>query len=200
MSCYQLWGDILIPLISAIIGGLLTFLGVYYTIRKQEKKEKQEEILKYKPYLKISNDKCINEINCKKDIQDDVDLDKDLEVMDCYYSYLIDTFYIKNSENAECVIKEIILDSQRYALNETLLLNNEIVGISTTKNLFVATKKLLNEIYLTASDLLGNLYYYKCEFKNKKDSMYYYEQNEKVIKVYRSKYVITNISLPIEKI
>lgn len=64
VCCCQIWGDILIPLISAVIGGALTFLGVYYTIKKQEKKENRNERLNYKPYLKISQNKCKNEICC----------------------------------------------------------------------------------------------------------------------------------------
>ena len=81
LCCYQVWGDIIIPLLSALIGGALTFLGVFYTIKHQERKEKENECLKYKPYLKISLNQCRNEICCKEYIkstfdEEDIDFEK----------------------------------------------------------------------------------------------------------------------------
>lgn len=197
MSFYQILIDILIPLLCALIGGALTFGGVFYTIKKQETKEKQEEILKYKPYLKISSNQSKYEVCCREYIEDFINQEKHNKD---YYTFMLNTFYIINSNNAECVLKEIIIDNKRYPLNETILLNNEVVGITTTKNFCIGIEKPLKEIYLTATDLLGNLYYYKCEFKKNQDGMFFIQKNEeeKDLKVFRLKYDIVNIGLPEE--
>lgn len=88
----------------------------FYTIKKQEINEKQEEILKYKSYLKISPNQCKNEICCREYIEDSVNPEKYNK--DCYI-FMLNTFYIINSNNAECVLKEIIIDKKRHPLNNT---------------------------------------------------------------------------------
>lgn len=199
LCCCQIWGDILIPLISAIIGGALTFLGVFYTIKKQEEKEGRNEQLKYKPYLKISQNKCKNEICCKDYIKDTFDQDNiDFEKTKGFYTFRIETFYINNSNNAECILKSIIIDDQEYQLNEYLLSNNECVGITTTRTICINIARPIKIIYLKASDLLGNLYYYECEFKSEFDKfpcVVNYDNGNK-LNVYNLIYTIINIGLP----
>ena len=202
MNTYQIWADIIIPLLCALLGGLLTFGGVKYTIKKQEEKEKKNEKLKYKPYLKLTNHICGNEICCKDYIKDTFDQDNiNFETTKHFYSFRLNTFYIQNCV-AECIIKEIIIDNERYKLNESLLFSNEIIGISTTYNRCINIKNLLKNIYLVASDTLGNIYYYKCEFEVEYEhphSVAEYE-NGKMLNIFNVIYTIISIGLPNEKI
>lgn len=203
LCCCQIWGDILIPLISAIIGGTLTFLGVYYTIKKQEEKENKNEKLKYKPYLKISHNKSKNEVCCKEYIKDTFNQDNiDFEKTKGFYTFRIETFYINNSNNAECILKTIIIDNEEYKLNEYLLTNNEGIGITTTRNVCINIEQPIKTIYLKISDLLGNIYYCKCEFKSVYDKfpLVVEYENGKKLNVLNLIYTITNIGLPIQSI
>ena len=86
---------IIMPIVSAIIGGLLTFLGVRYTIRHEQIKNDKNEKLLNKPYLKISNQKGVETIYSDyiKDTfdEDNIDFDKTKH----FYSYQIDTIFLK---------------------------------------------------------------------------------------------------------
>ena len=44
MQCYDYWKDIIIPLLSALIGGFVTMLGVIITIKWESKKEKKKRV------------------------------------------------------------------------------------------------------------------------------------------------------------
>jgi len=55
LCCCQIWGDIIIPLISALIGGGLTLVGVIITIRHTNKTIRNDYISKYKPSFKLRN-------------------------------------------------------------------------------------------------------------------------------------------------
>ncbi|MBR4418927.1 MAG: hypothetical protein IKT33_02875 [Clostridia bacterium] len=205
VCCYLLWVDILIPLISAIIsaiiGGALTFLGVYYTIKKQQEKENKNEKLKYKPYLKISQSQCKNEIFCIDSIKHTFDQDNiDFEKTKFFYTATIQTFYITNGNNAECLIKEIIIDDQKYKLKTFLLSKNESIGIAVTGNFSINLKESIKNICLVVADLLGNKYYCSCEYKityDKPNSFVEYP-NGKKLNVINSIYKITNINLPVD--
>ena len=49
MDNVEILKNIIIPIVSAIIGGLCTFLGVLITILHEKKKEKEERLLANKP-------------------------------------------------------------------------------------------------------------------------------------------------------
>ena len=49
MDNMEILENIIIPIVSAIIGGLCTFLGVLITILHEKKKEKEERLLANKP-------------------------------------------------------------------------------------------------------------------------------------------------------
>ena len=51
MQCYDCWKDIIIPLLSALIGGFVTMLGVIITIKWESKKEKKNRIEAAKPWI-----------------------------------------------------------------------------------------------------------------------------------------------------
>ena len=50
MFTYDMFRDIWIPLLSGIIGGLFTLIGVILTIKYERKKDKIERTRNIKPY------------------------------------------------------------------------------------------------------------------------------------------------------
>ncbi len=189
---------IIMPIVSAIVGGLLTFLGVRYTIKHEQIKNDKNEKLLNKPYLKISNQKGIETIYSdyiKHTFdEDNIDFDK----TNHYYSYKINTIFLMNSSNGDCILKELIIDDNKYSLNNILLLKNESINIITTHNTYINAKNKINKIYIRATDVLGNNYFYNCLFKMEYEGLpaeVEYENGNK-LKVHMIKYTITNISLP----
>ena len=55
MFTYDMLRDIWIPLLSGIIGGLFTLIGVILTIKYERKKDKIERTRNIKPYLAIQH-------------------------------------------------------------------------------------------------------------------------------------------------
>lgn len=50
---YDMLRDIWVPLLSGIIGGLFTLIGVILTIKQERKKDISEHLQEIKPYLVI---------------------------------------------------------------------------------------------------------------------------------------------------
>lgn len=193
---------IIMPIVSAVIGGLLTFLGVRYTIKHEQIKNDKNEKLLNKPYLKISYQKGVENVYSDyiKDTfdQDNIDFDK----MTHFYSYQINTIFLLNSSNGDCILKEFIIDDNKYSLNNILILKNESINLITTRNSYVNAKNKINKIYIKASDVLGNNYYYECSFKIEYEGLPAEVEytNGKKLKIHMIKYTITNISLPLTEI
>ena len=203
MNSEKIWIDIMIPLICALIGGAITFFGVLITIKAQKKQDAKKEILKYKPYFKLSFSGNFKNIYVKEAIKSTLDIENiDYEKTKFYYAYKIDTICITNSPNNECILKEIIIDGQKYKLHETLLFKNETVNLISTNNNYNNSKEHIKEIYLCATDILENKYYYKCEFKPEYESRQYEIENNigQKIRVIPVQYIITNIGLPMTKL
>ena len=188
---------IIIPIVSAIIGGFLTFLGVFYTIKYEQSKSNKNEKMLNKPYLKISfqtGQETIRSTHIENTFNQN---NIDNNTTSCFYAYLIDKISIKNSSNANCILKEFVVDDVNFSLNNNLILKDEIFNLDITRNNYVNSLNLVKEIYISVLDVLGNTYYYKCDFKA------HYEIEPIIvgnnIKVFRMIYKITNISLPISK-
>ena len=189
---------IIMPIVSAIIGGLLTFLGVKHTIAFERNRDNENMVLLNKPYLKISHQKGSENVSCDyiKDTfnQENIDFDK----TKFYYSYLIETICLTNSSNADCILREFIIDGIKYSIGNVLFLKNESINLLTTKNYYVNAEKPINNIYIRADDVLGNAYYFECSFKTnyEKMPMEAIYENGKKLSILRITYKITNISLP----
>ena len=51
MSDLNIISDVIIPIVASLIGGLLTLGGVIITINTQNKKDKEANKMRIKPYL-----------------------------------------------------------------------------------------------------------------------------------------------------
>ena len=55
MSNLNIISDVIIPIVASLIGGLLTLGGVIITINSQNKKDKEANKMRIKPYLYANN-------------------------------------------------------------------------------------------------------------------------------------------------
>ena len=197
MNVLDILQYIIMPIISAIIGGLLTFLGVFYTIKFEQNKSNKNERMLNKPYLKISFQKGQETIRSAHMENTFNQNNIDNNITHCFYTYLIDKISIINSSNADCILKEFVVDDVKFSLNNVLILKNEIFNLDITRNNYVNSLNLVKNMYISVLDILGNTYYYKCDFKVQYENEPIIAENN--IKVFKIIYTISNISLPISK-
>ena len=138
--------QVVIPIVSAVYGGLLTLVGVAWTIRKSDKDRKDEEIKKAKPIFSYNilfknSSFSINRVCTIKD--KDIERFNDLK------------FEICNSPNSVLYVSRLFHDSKWFNLiGNKIILPNNVLPIT-----FSFTSK--NDIILEIKDSLSNIYFYK---------------------------------------
>ena len=145
----QVLQNIIISIVSAVYGGLLTLIGVAWTIRKSDKDRKIEEEQKAKPIF------TYNQIFNSPNVKDKI---KTCFPMGLEENYFCDVYLeIENSENSYFELMKIYHDSKWFVLeNNTIVLPNGKVVLSFRFN------NPLN-IFLIIKDRLNNIYYYQIE-------------------------------------
>ena len=156
MECNEIIKDIIIPIVSAVIGGLCTFLGVFLTILHEKKKEKEERLLSNKPLFyrldlrqeyeaKSSVDFCLGVGNFD---------DKEGQIFGV----------IKNTDNAVLIIDNVSVNDKIYKS-----LYGDVVDKNQIFNLYINVSEKINkddEIIFTVKDIMNNKYKYRIETKN----------------------------------
>ncbi len=148
--------NIVVPIVSAIIGGGLTLIGVLITIRNENKKRKEEIAISNKPLFYLvdpsQGDNYKNavyfEFSDKKEEHDGF-----IEIM------------FKNTDNAILVFDYISIDDKKYYPQ-----NGNVVDKNTTFDIFLYPTKNTNiknkKIIMSINDSLNNNYKYLLEYKN----------------------------------
>ena len=161
MEQFKILKDIIIPIVSAIIGGLFTFLGVFITIKHEKKKEKEEERLANKPLF------------YRLDLRQEYDYNKAVDFCLGVGNFDDKAGQIfekkKNTDNAILIIEGVSVNNKLYkSLYGNVIDKNQIV------NVYVNVSKKLDEsdeIIFIIKDIMENEYKYKVEVQYK-DSEY----------------------------
>ncbi|MFR6022206.1 MAG: hypothetical protein ACLUHC_04670 [Clostridia bacterium] len=160
MSDLNIISDVIIPIVASLIGGLLTLGGVIITINSQNKKDKEANKMRIKPYLYANNPYQI--IRGLDNADSFVMLNENGEKGD----YEIEGI-IKNTDNAILILRNVIIDGKYYYPE-----HGNVIDKNTVFYLYVFPNKIENDsnIYLTITDVMNNEYYYKmtCSFDGKK--------------------------------
>lgn len=144
--------DVVIPIVSAVYGGLITLVGVAWTIKKADNDKKEDSIKNATPYLQVNNYKR-NEVACNKVVI--------VEETDgkSYYPILL------NNIGAELCIVKYVKSNGIYIPVE----NAHLAPADTIRFDFHLKATTLESIIV--SDRLSN--YYKFEFQNYDERFYY---------------------------
>ncbi len=195
--------SIIIPLTSAVYGGLLTLVGVAWTIKAGNKKHSEEERKKLIPYLRLATHEeasCFVHTNFGTGLN--FNKKEDLEKLsnNTFYFYKINDFYVKNISKDCIIIESIIVDDEEYYFTEPKLLENgKALLIKTTGNNFVNAANVLTTIQLKCKDLLYNEYCLNCIFEHKQSRNCCYSETEIAGVNYvgfQMEYQINELSLP----
>ncbi len=149
--------EIIIPIVSAVIGGMFTFLGVFITIQHEKKKEKFERLLANKPlfykidYRQVYDDKSA------------VDFCFGVGNFDEKEGQIFGI--IKNTDNAIFIIDGISVNGKIYKS-----IYGDVVDKNQIINLYVNVSNCINnddEIIMIIKDIMNNRYEYKIEVQYK---------------------------------
>ena len=147
--------DIIIPVISAVYGGLLTLVGVAWTIKDTNNKKRQDELNKAKPMFSLMTDFYVA-------------LNSVYPTIPFYipnYSSLNDVRYISlfiNSDTSSFYVKSVY--SQSFGLL-TPTTNNVVLKNQHFKILINSDNAHEDKVILLAlEDIFGRLFYYELQY------------------------------------
>ena len=147
--------DIIIPVISAVYGGLLTLVGVAWTIKDTNNKKRQDELNKAKPMFSLMTDFYVA-------------LNSVYPTIPFYipnYSSLNDVRYVSlfiNSDTSSFYIKSVY--SQSFGLL-TPTTNNVVLKNQHFKILINSDNAHDDKVILLAlEDIFGRLFYYELQY------------------------------------
>lgn len=149
--------DIVIPMASAIFGGLLTLVGVAWTIRYTAKDKKEDAVKLNKPLLFIVNPKNVtspdNVVNTNLDFCPLEDGNESKKTMKASFK----PFFLKNGDFSYSVLRGIQIDDY-YSWIEIgqVFEKNTIYKITFNANFII--NKNPKRVYLILEDMLNNLY------------------------------------------
>lgn len=146
---------IMTAIISAIYGGIITLVGVAWTIKHNKDERKQDEIEANRPIIFPFNP--YNDFDSKKLL--DILFVDDNQATHKYVGM------IKNTDKAVLLLKEIIVDGVNIPIKYGDVLDKNMVA-----QIIVTSSKQLeyNSIILVGSDIRGNIIKYEMELKTEK--------------------------------
>lgn len=153
--------DIITTIVAAVYGGLLTLVGVAWTIRKGDKDKHEDDIEKFKPaFWVLTNDKTLNKgvfdfrselIGFSEIIHNNSN--------DCNW-VSIGNFSIQNSDKTVFFIYGFLINEKIYEVNNKFVVNKDDMVRFFVQDYHI---EKLNIFYIIVEDLIGNLY--KCCFR-----------------------------------
>lgn len=162
MSKNEIIINIIVPLVSSLIGGGLTVIGVILSIRHENKMKKKEIQKENKPFLYLINP--LQEYDYKS-VQQFVFDNKNIK------SNGFIEVILKNTDNAIMIMNIVKVDDvDYYPCNGRVVDKNTIICIRVAIDENIENIKK-STIIFSISDVMGNEYKYKLDYCND-DSKY----------------------------
>ena len=152
IGLYDVFIDIIIPLLSALIGGFVTMLGVILTIKHEQKKAAEERKQDAKPWLFSMDDK--ENFDCTK--ANDIILMADATLEGRPGLCIL----IKNTDNGVGIIEKLQTKNNTYLPTVGRVLDKNSISYV---HFFFAPHETLTDMFLHISDVYGNKYMYRVE-------------------------------------
>ncbi|MBR2350337.1 MAG: APC family permease [Clostridia bacterium] len=208
--------SIILTIIAAVYGGLLTLVGVAWTIKvtnekhkedliRVENERKEETRKKHIPYVRISfDDKKRAPMVVNAYITKGLDFNsaEDLALLKnkVYFLINIKNFDIKNISSKNIIIKGVFVHGKFYKFSaERIIEANECCEIRTTNNCWISVAHPENKIVLIVSDIIGNLYKIDCCVSHDIETSYHQiaSVGDEEYTGFQYSYEVTSIDLPI---
>ena len=148
--------QIIIPIVAAVYGGLLTLVGVAWTIRKSDKDRKLEEKNKVKPYLK----NYLKSYRLDQDVKIEfIDINKQ-DDFKCQ-SFVL---YLHNISKSIIFVTDIIIHNTYYSLKNVVLEKDGKIKLKI--NYYDKEIQILKNITIVGRDVLDNYYAFDMHSEN----------------------------------
>lgn len=148
--------QIIIPIVAAVYGGLLTLVGVAWTIRKSDKDRKLEEKNKVKPYLK----NYLKSYRLDQDVKIEfIDINKQ-DDFKCQ-SFVL---YLHNISKSIIFVTDIIIHNTYYSLKNVVLEKDGKIQLRI--NYYDKEIQILKNITIVGRDVLNNYYAFDMHSEN----------------------------------
>lgn len=167
MGCgsINVWVDIIIPILSAVLGGAVTMIGVLLTIHRDKKREEENYKKSVKPWI-YSMDSAENfDPKTANDIIMAVSPDKKLS------GGL--SFVIKNTDNGVGIIDKFVTENKTYIPIIGRILDKNSI---TYLHVYFEEDETIRDMYLYVKDVLGNEYKFKAYQHDDKRKSNYIEE------------------------
>lgn len=163
MCFYEVAKDIIIPIVSAIIGGAITLIGVQQTIKNENKKAQQDYLERIRPFFVIETYKTLD---LQKNTIKDTYTVKTFE--DDYQGNRVirwDGLLLSNVSDNVSIIGYVRIDNTKYnCLSMVPVKPGEFCEIHPT--VFpILTQNSVSSISIGVYDRLFNLYEYTLSFE-----------------------------------
>lgn len=180
--------NIVLTITAAVYGGLLTLVGVAWTIRKGdadrqdellriEKERAEEERKKHIPFVKVSREKTpLSEVSAYTHTGINFANPEDRARLKdkVFYSITIKDFDIKNISEGNIILKGIEVHNKYYTFSkEEILEPQSLCRISTTKNSAISQAETIDKLTLVVHDMLGYEYEIDCYITLRPDKNLY---------------------------
>lgn len=156
MVCNDVFVDIVVPLLSAIIGGALTLVGVWLTIHRDKKRDEDNLKKSVKPWI-FSEDN-FDHYDYKDKNYINMAVSSESVLNNCF------KIYIKNTDNGIGIVDKLVTKNQMYIpVFGEILEKNKV----TSLNIYYQDKcENLQDMILYIKDVYGNPYKYKVQICN----------------------------------
>lgn len=150
MNFYEIYVDIIGPILCSIVGGLFTVVGVYLTIVYEKNKEKQE--------IKQANKPLFYVLHPMQDYNSDIAVTYVISSGKKDYQYKIQGIF-KNTEKSIIIIDYILVGNKKYYSR-----NGEVIDKDKIFYLDIYLEEKIQEnadINLCIKDIFNNQYEYR---------------------------------------
>ncbi len=154
--------NIITTIIAAIYGGLLTLVGVAWTIKKTDNDRRDEERKKYRPYVTLSLFTEKDMVACETfDSSRFIENDsvKFIPIAGVEnYEYFIPDFIIHNTNYAPFIVKGLLLNEILFEFNIHAYIEKMRYVHFTFDKKIIYTNQDISRLSLLIEDILGNEY------------------------------------------
>ena len=170
--------NIVLTITAAVYGGLLTLVGVAWTIKdtnekrkedlmRVETERKEEERKKNIPYIRLAFNRDLPPIVANATMVNILNFENSEELArlerNVFYQISIKDFIIKNLSNTNIILNGIIAYGKYFEFSRMEFVEPDACClVKTTKNTMISVAYPEQSIYLVINDTLGHLYKTEC--------------------------------------
>ena len=166
VSDWDVIKDIIIPLVCALFGGLVTFIGIFITIKHENKKSRQDYTDRIRPFIVIES-----ALTTKADLKQTIDVvvhtnAENEEEKEGASVYRFQPFLFTNCGEAVFIVDYLAINNRHYeCIHKTPIKPSETAQMRFYPERIIQTDGIVKSIHVGVSDRRSNKYEYELLFE-----------------------------------